>query len=584
MFNRRLLINGIGGDSGLLVKIKVINDTNGSPIPLAKVYVEGGTSSIQTTNTAGEVEWRGFKTEDVGKSFVVRVADSGTETCLNYTNSFQLRGLINETWIVPLSNINNSAKCYLLHEKTLAPVNDATIQIVDQSTTPVGVPDMVTVDGLAEWSGLVLDPGEYSFYYSDPDVEPGEIPITAISKPFDAILSAIQVVRYMFINPPLEGITVGEKPSGGVLGYSSGYYSGEPDQFGGIRPNKLQLTPSVQAEIDAVVLQQDQCTIVIDTVQMNENFMNAILTFKMAGLPDMLFAYAFNEMQYYIYTCASPDITEQWLTYWGANIGNTLPFELTSSLNIAGLTVGVNGGYYGFSDGSVSGTGGMYGKIEPNPITISGKTGQIKCLYMAGRNVVVMQIKWNGSGFPNNLRVEISHDNDIIMSYVDFQDDIAIYEYMDDPDVIDLFYNELKLNVGYTIKCIISNPDIELPTEPPIEILGVINVPAEGSTPVPFTFTVPQNITVLEAITASQGTTVKDYIGVTAGKTYTWSVALTYTPPQPVVRGLWQLKNGSGSVLVQIVKYIGSNLVGSGASVLSYSEAINKISPTITDY
>lgn len=103
----------------------------------------------------------------------------------------------------------------------------------------------------------------------------------------------------------------------------------------------------------------------------------------------------------------------------------------------------------------------------------------------------------------------------------------------------------------------------------------------EGET---FTFTVPQNITVLEAITASQGTTVKDYIGVTAGKTYTWSVALTYTPPQPVVRGLWQLKNGSDSVLVQIVKYIGSNLVGSGASVLSYSEAINKISPTITAY
>lgn len=121
---------------------------------------------------------------------------------------------------------------------------------------------------------------------------------------------------------------------------------------------------------------------------------------------------------------------------------------------------------------------------------------------------------------------------------------------------------------------IIIDPPVNIPT-------GAINVPAEGET---FTFTVPQNITVLEAITASQGTTVKDYIGVTAGKTYTWSVALTYTPPQPVVRGLWQLKNGSDSVLVQIVKYIGSNLVGNGASVLSYSEAINKISPTITAY
>lgn len=127
-----------------------------------------------------------------------------------------------------------------------------------------------------------------------------------------------------------------------------------------------------------------------------------------------------------------------------------------------------------------------------------------------------------------------------------------------------------------------ANPSGEILFEIPVNVpTGIINVPAEGET---FTFTVPQNITVLEAITASQGTTVKDYIGVTAGKTYTWSVALTYTPPQPVVRGLWQLKNGSDSVLVQIVKYIGNNLVGSGASVLSYSEAINKISPTITAY
>lgn len=467
MFNRRLLIQGIGGDSGLFVKIKVINDTSGSPIPLAKVYVEGGTSSIQTTNTAGDVEWRGFKTEDVGKSFVVRVADSGTETFLYYSNGFQLRGLVNETWIVPLSNINNSAKCYLLHEKTLAPVNDAAISIVDQSTTPVGVPDMVTVDGLAEWRGLTLDVGEYCFYYEDLPV-PGEMPVTAISEPFAANLSTVQVIRYMFINPPLDGITVGEHPSGGVLGYSNG----EVDEvFGQIRPNTIQVMPQMTAQIIAVLLQQDQCSIAIKPEYPEETLSNGILTFKMAGLPDMELAYNFDERKkYYFFTCSNAAITEQWLPYWGTNIGNTLPFELTSSLNVKGLTVGNNGSYYGFSDGSISGTGGMYGKIEPNPITISGKTGQIKCLYMAGRNVVVMQIKWNGSGFPNNLRVEISHDNDIIMSYVDFQDDIAIYEYGDDPDVIDLFYNELKLNAGYTIKCIISNPDIELPTEPPIEI------------------------------------------------------------------------------------------------------------------
>lgn len=64
-----------------------------------------------------------------------------------------------------------------------------------------------------------------------------------------------------------------------------------------------------------------------------------------------------------------------------------------------------------------------------------------------------------------------------------------------------------------------ANSSGEILFEIPVNIpTGVINVPAEGSTPVPFTFTVPQNVTVLEAITASQGTTVKDYIGVTAGK------------------------------------------------------------------
>ena len=178
----------------MLVKIKVINDTSGSPIPLAKVYVEGGTSAIQTTNTAGDVEWQGFKQEDVGKSFVVRVADSGTETCLNYTNSFQLRGLVNETWIVPLSNSNNSAKCYLLSEKTLAPVNDAAISIVDQATRPVGIPNMFTVDGLAEWQGLTLDVGEYCFYYKN-------LPVSAISEPFAANLSTVQIIRYMLITP-----------------------------------------------------------------------------------------------------------------------------------------------------------------------------------------------------------------------------------------------------------------------------------------------------------------------------------------------------------------------------------------------
>lgn len=208
---------------GLTVKILVINSVTGNPIPLAKVYVEGGTTTLQTTDTTGVVYWQGFKTEDVNKTFICRVADSGTETYLNYTNSFQLRGLANETWTVPLSNSNNSAKCYLLSEKTLDPVNDATISIHDTDENIIAVPAMVTVDGLAEWQGLILDIGEYCFYYEDLPV-PGELPVTAISKPFAANVSAVQIIRYMFINPPLEGITVAVSPEGSMLGYSDGSF------------------------------------------------------------------------------------------------------------------------------------------------------------------------------------------------------------------------------------------------------------------------------------------------------------------------------------------------------------------------
>lgn len=331
---------------GLTVKILVINSVTGNPIPHAKVYVEGGTTTLQTTDTTGVVYWQGFKTEDVNKTFVCRVADSGTETYLNYTNSFQLKGLANETWTVPLSNSNNSAKCYLLSEKTLDPVNDATISIHDTDENIIAVPAMVTVDGLAEWQGLILDIGEYCFYYEDLPV-PGELPVTAISKPFAANVSAVQIIRYMFINPPLEGITIGEYPLiAGILGYSDGSSDLETEIFGNLNPKKIQMTPSTKATIKAVLLQQDQCNMVIDVGERDSKYENAILTLKMSNLPDMAFSFImFGDSSKDYTTCTfgnnDPNLTEQWWQYWGANIGTTLPFKLTSSLNVSALEIHV---------------------------------------------------------------------------------------------------------------------------------------------------------------------------------------------------------------------------------------------------
>lgn len=696
---------------GLTVKILVINSVTGNPIPLAKVYVEGGTTTLQTTDTTGVVYWQGFKTEDINKTFVCRVADSGTETYLNYTNSFQLRGLANETWIVPLSNSNNSAKCYLLSEKTLAPVNDAAISIVDQSTTSVGIPNMVTVDGLAEWQGLTLDVGEYSFYYSNYDVLPDETPITAISEPFAANLSTVQVIRYMFINPPLDGIVPSDRIPG-IVGYSNGNNPIYSEEFGFIRPNTLQLTPSMKGNISAVLLQQDQCTISVATDIESEALIDCLLTFKMQGLPDMELVYVYDTMGNYIFSGSNFMITEQWYSYWGENLGTLLPYELTSSLNVSALEIHVetsdaapitsarveisyngkanvsttdNKGisvFYGVPTGTeisyiVTAAGYNTKKgswtidtdVEYDTeyvvltktsttytimmgIAIGGSASSNKSTAAEGEQVIFIASPDVGSEFLNweilkdgESTPTISIDNPL--TYTMPACNIGVTPVFNEgsppvpSDPITLVFKVTGTDgppSGYTVRftypsgnlifqgttnplgtvrmntdnypiyaedgmiatatngsntgtIIINaadvtddkaNPSGEILFEIPVNVpTGIINVPAEGET---FTFTVPQNITVLEAITASQGTTVKDYIGVTAGKTYTWSVALTYTPPQPVVRGLWQLKNGSDSVLVQIVKYIGSNLVGSGASVLSYSEAINKISPTITAY
>lgn len=702
---------------GLTVKILVINSATGNPIPLAKVYVEGGTTTLQTTDTTGVVYWQGFKTEDINKTFVCRVADSGTETYLNYTNSFQLRGLANETWIVPLSNSNNSAKCYLLSEKTLAPVNDAAISIVDQSTTSVGIPNMVTVDGLAEWQGLTLDVGEYFFYYED-------LPVTAISEPFAANLSTVQVIRYMLINPPLEGITVGEYPSiAGILGYSDGSSDAAPETFGNINPKRIQMTPSTKGTIKFVMLQQDQCNIEIDVGENDPIYENAILTLKMSNLPEMNFGFimwGYSEKDNT--TCAfgnnDPNLTTQWWSYWGANIGNTLPFELTSSLNVSALEIHVetsdgspitsarveisyngkanvsntdNKGisvFYGVPTGTeisyivtAAGYNTKQGSwtidtdVEYDTeyvvltktsttytimmgIAIGGSASSNKDTAAEGEQVIFTAIPDVGSEFLNweilkdgESTPTISIDNPL--TYTMPACNIGVTPVVNEgsppvpSDPITLVFKVTGTDgppSGYTVRftypsgslifqgttsplgtvrmntanypiyaedgmiatatngsntgtIIINaadvtedkaNPSGEILFEIPVNVpTGVITVPAEGSTPVPFTFTVPQNVTVLEAITTSSNVQTKTYIGVTAGKTYTWYTYGAAVPSPTVTRVFWQLRDNNRTdntgILIQTLVYINGN-VGSGADVLSYSEAINKISPTITAY
>lgn len=45
-----------------------------------------------------------------------------------------------------------------------------------------------------------------------------------------------------------------------------------------------------------------------------------------------------------------------------------------------------------------------------------------------------------------------------------------MYEFSGDPDVTEMLFNSFKTNVDYTIPCTISNANIDLPIEPPIEI------------------------------------------------------------------------------------------------------------------
>lgn len=106
--------------------------------------------------------------------------------------------------------------------------------------------------------------------------------------------------------------------------------------------------------------------------------------------------------------------------------------------------------------------GGTYGAITPNPRTISGKTGTVKVLYMTGRTYITMYIMWDGPGFPNDLIVSLSTTAgeplpDVTLSYVDFFDDMAIYEFGGDPDLTEQLYEFFRPNVGNTVPCEISD-------------------------------------------------------------------------------------------------------------------------------
>lgn len=123
------------------------------------------------------------------------------------------------------------------------------------------------------------------------------------------------------------------------------------------------------------------------------------------------------------------------------------------------LTVGNVGGFYGYSDGT---EGGTFGAITPNPRTISGKTATVKVLYMTGRTYITMYIMWDGSGFPTDLIVSFATTGgeplpDVTLSYVDFFDDMAVYEFGGDPDLTEQLYEFFRANVGNTVPCEISD-------------------------------------------------------------------------------------------------------------------------------
>ena len=73
-----------------------------------------------------------------------------------------------------------------------------------------------------------------------------------------------------------------------------------------------------------------------------------------------------------------------------------------------------------------------------------------------------MYIMWDGPGFPTDLIVSFATTAgeplpDVTLSYVDFFDDMAIYEFGGDPDLTEQLYEFFRANVGNTVPCEISD-------------------------------------------------------------------------------------------------------------------------------
>lgn len=127
------------------------------------------------------------------------------------------------------------------------------------------------------------------------------------------------------------------------------------------------------------------------------------------------------------------------------------------------IGVGANELYYGYSDGT---SGGTYGAITPNSLTISGYQGTVKSLYITGMAGLYLDMRtnimWKGNNFPTNLIVSFATTAgkplpDVTLSYVDFFDNMAAYSFDSDQDLIKQLYEFFRANVGNTVPCEISD-------------------------------------------------------------------------------------------------------------------------------